>query len=186
MVSLMRFWPSGRRRAGGQKRVRVHRAPVYLCFLVAIFLIGCENDQRLMIVGIDRHAFRAPELLMQLSLPQSLRRGLQRGVPLSFRLDLQQDGRTTVRWRELRYLPLSRQYQLREPAVNFSRSYDSRAAALAALERWALPMTAANGEITARVRLDSTRLPAPLVLPAVFDHDWRLDSGTTRWSLAPH
>lgn len=168
-------------------RARFARA-FHRCALlvVAACLTGCGGaDDRLAIVGIEHLPFRAPELVMRIGLPRALRRGLQRGVALSFRLDLEQGGRTVTRWRELRYLPLSRQYQLREPAADYSRSYDSRASALAALERWPLHELGALGDVTARVRLDSTRLPAPLVLPAVFDRDWRLDSGTTRWPAAP-
>lgn len=171
-----------RRSPAGMKEARVTRTSAIL--LLASLMIGCGSpDPRLTIVGLEHRPFRPPELVLRLDLPRPLRRGLLRGVPLSFRLDLQLDGRNVVHWRELRYLPLSRQYQLREPATQYSRSYDSRAAALAALERWTLPSVASKGEITARVRLDSTRLPAPLVLPAVFDSDWRLDSGTTRWPV---
>lgn len=155
-----------------------------LVALAAFVLHGCGTDRsgRLAISGVQTPPFESPELTFQLSLPDALRNGLQRGVALSFRLDLELDeSPLESQWRELRYLPLTRQYQLREPAAGYSRSFASRAAALAALERWPLPAQAAGARIGARIRLDTTRLPAPLVLPAVFDSDWRLDSGMTRW-----
>jgi hypothetical protein len=153
---------------------------------LALVLAGCgAGEGTLAITGVRTPPFELPELDLQLDLPVAVRDGLERGVALSFRLDLQLgDARQPTQWRELRYLPLIRQYQLREPGSDYSRGYSSRAAALAALERWPLPAQAADSDLTARVRLDSTRLPAPLVLPAVFDSDWRLDSGTTRWPSA--
>ncbi len=85
--------------------------------------------------------------------------------------------------RELRYSPLSGRYQIRVPAGSYSRSYDSRAAALSALERWPVTLSAGADRFQARVRLETARLPAPLVLPAMFDSRWRLDSGT--WRAGP-
>lgn len=144
-----------------------------------------SNEDGIVITGVQTPPFESPELALRLTLPEALIDGLQRGVALSFRLDLDIDGAAQPpQWRELRYLPLTRQYQLSGPASGYSRGYGSRAAALAALERWPLPVSVAN-DVVARVRLDSTRLPAPLVLPALFDGDWRLDSGTTRWPSAP-
>lgn len=159
---------------------------VALALALALALAGCgTGDGRLTITGVQTPPFEAPELNLQLDLPGAVRDGLESGVALGFRLDLMfGETRQMPQWRELRYLPLTRQYQLREPGTGYSRGYASRAAALAALERWPLPAHAADGDVTARVRLDSTRLPAPLVLPAVFDSDWRLDSGTTRWPIA--
>lgn len=153
--------------------------------LLAVALAGCAADERrLSVVAVEADGIDGPELQLRLSLPASLRQALERGVPLSFRLDVERDGASIRRWRELRYLPLSRQYQVREPASGYSRGYDSRAGALAALERWPLPGLVAgdrNRPVIVRVRLDNTRLPAPLVLPALFDRDWRLDSGRVRW-----
>ncbi len=155
----------------------------------ALGLAGChggDGDGRIAITGVQVPPFESPELVLQLTLPPALVDGLQSGVALSFRMDLDLGGDTQpTQWRELRYLSLTRQYQLRGPASGYSRGYGSRAAALAALERWPLPVAAAGSEITARVRLDTARLPAPLVLPALFDRDWQLDSGTTRWPSAP-
>lgn len=149
--------------------------------LVLLLASGCgEHPQPLRVLGLERGNAPVPELLLRIVLPEVVRAGLERGVPLSFRLDIDgPDGRQTLR-RNLRYLPLTRQYQVRGPADGYSRSYDSRAGALAALERWPVPAgLPTTGRL--RLRLDHTRLPAPLVLPALFDRDWRLDSGSLPW-----
>lgn len=150
------------------------RALLLSALLVA--LAGCQrSDDRLRLLAIEPDPKHAAELLLRIQLPHALADGLRSGVPLSWRLDLERDEGRQSHWRELRYLPLSRQYQVREPASGYSRSYPSQAAALAALERWPLP---SGGVVrSVRVRLDTTRLPGPLVLPALFHHDWRLDSG---------
>lgn len=148
-----------------------------LALVLALLTAGCARAPGLSVVAVDTRLLDAPELVLKVNLPARVRAGLERGVPLSFRLDVRQDNQHETRIRELRYLPLSQQYQLREAAIGYSRGYDSRAAALAALERWPLPHLVGQGPLQVRVRLDHTRLPAPLVLPALFDRDWRLDSG---------
>ena len=160
------------------------RRPVVLAIvLLAVALAGCgTGDGRLDISGVRTAPFESPELALAMTLAPDVRDALDRGVALGFRLDLEIDGNAEdTQWRELRYLPLTRQYQVRGPAPGYSRSYSSRAAALAALERWPLPGRASQGVVLARVRLDRARLAAPLVLPAVFNRDWRIDSGTTQW-----
>lgn len=149
----------------------------WLTIAAAACLAGCAaGNERLQIQDVLPNAEQAQTLQLRIALPRRLREGLQRGVVLSWRLDLYRlGGGRESHWRELRYSPLSRQYQMHEPGSGYSRGYPSRAAALAALERWPLPPGSAVH--SARVRLDTTRLPAPLVLPALFDSDWRLDSG---------
>jgi hypothetical protein len=172
-----------RARDAGLMRMRV--ASRGAAMLLALVLAGCSgSDGRLRLLGIERPLFEAPELVLSLELPAQVREGLSRGVALVFRLELHHRRGRHVSWRELRFLPLTRQYQVREAGTGYSRGYGTRAAALAALERWRLPGDV-EGDVTARVRLDRTRLPAPLVLAALFDADWRLDSGTTTWPIAP-
>ena len=104
-------------------------------------------------------------------------------MPLTFRLTWTLPPATTGSGGSC-FAPLSRRYQIHDPATGYRRSYDSRAAALTALERWPLAAdgdvgTGAATPLRARVRLDTARLPAPLVLPALFSRNWHLDSG--RW-----
>ncbi|MBX3726120.1 MAG: DUF4390 domain-containing protein [Xanthomonadales bacterium] len=157
--------------------------PTLAVVLVAcLALPGCGAGEA---GGIEQAALERgdgrAELLLSIRLAPALREGLERGVPLTFRVETLAAGERRESRRELRYLPLTRQYQLREPLLDYSRSFDSAAAALAALERWPLPAPTGPGALGVRVRLDRTRLPAPLVLPAVFDRRWRLDSGHRTW-----
>lgn len=122
-------------------------------------------------------------LRITITLSAHLSRSLEAGVPLAFRLDYRDGDLAVTERRELRYSPLSGRYQIRVPASSYSRSYDSRAAALSALERWPVTLDAGRDRFQARVWLDTSRLPAPLVLPALFDSRWRLDSGT--WRASP-
>ncbi|MCK9489428.1 MAG: DUF4390 domain-containing protein [Xanthomonadales bacterium] len=192
-----------------------------MALLLALALLaGCQSngaaqrsgDSSLAIAGLEQTPAGEHELVLAIRLARPLRQALESGVPLTFRLDLDSGSARHSHWRELRFAPLSRRYQIHEPATGYRRSYDSRAAALTALERWPVelagsatdrgrayladrsPSGGANGNagdpgteadssfpasIKARVRLDTARLPAPLVLPALFYRDWQLDSG--RW-----
>lgn len=169
-----------------------------LVLLALALLAGCRNADtgpaagtdvsQLAIIGVARSPAGGQELLLAIRLARPLRQALESGVPLTFRLDLDSGSGRHSHWRELRFAPLSRRYQIHDPATGYRRSYDSRAAALTALERWPLsPAMPAHppGAGTpapawqARVRLDTVRLPAPLVLPALFWRSWQLDSG--RW-----
>lgn len=149
----------------------------------ALALVACGGSASgVRIVDLYRTADGQLELSLRLDLPATMVQGLLRGVPLGFQCEMQADGRRSTQRRELRFLPLSRQYQLREPATGYSRSYDSRSAALAALERWPLPLDGDHeGAVRVRVHLDRGRLPSPLALSAVFDRDWHLDSGVVTW-----
>lgn len=152
--------------------------------MLTLMLAGCvDPPSRLRITDLRGGADDRLEMSLRLELPASVTRGLARGVPLSFRCDIDgADGERSSHRRELRFLPLSRQYQLREPATGYSRSYASRSAALAALEYWPLPVaTTGDGPVRARVYLDRGRLPSPLALSALFDRDWHLDSGVVTW-----
>lgn len=164
--------------AAGRRRPRATAVLLAACGALA----GCAagDPGGIEQSALERSGGRA-ELLLSVRLAPALREGLERGVPLTFRVETVAAGERAESRRELRYLPLTRQYQLREPSVDYSRSFASAAAALAALERWPLPVPAGQGEVGVRVRLDRARLPAPLVLPAVFDRRWRLDSGMRTW-----
>lgn len=180
----MACWKSADRRGQGLR-----------CALLAtlVLLAACSGDKRdgttaaasqLAITGLEQRGAGGHELVLAIRLGRPLRQALESGVPLTFRLDLDTAGGHHRQWRELRFAPLSRRYQIHDPATGYRRSYDSRAAALTALERWPLAAdgdvgTGAATPLRARVRLDTARLPAPLVLPALFSRNWHLDSG--RW-----
>ncbi|HEY7872731.1 MAG TPA: DUF4390 domain-containing protein [Rudaea sp.] len=85
---------------------------------------------------------------------------------------------------ELRYYPLSRQYQLRDLDRGVARSYAARALVLAALDDLRLPLSDWNAHGAQRYRvnvaLDRDTLPGALRLPALLRQAWRL-SGEYTW-----
>lgn len=92
---------------------------------------------------------------------------------------------TAHRHLQLRYFPLSRQYQLHDLDQDQTRSYPARALALAALEdlRVALPdWSAGNAQrFVLQIALDRDALPGALRLPALLDSAWHISSGEYTW-----
>lgn len=86
---------------------------------------------------------------------------------------------------QLRYYPLTRQYQLRDLDRNQARSYAARALALAAFEELRLPLTdwsaAKAARYQLRIELDRDALPGALRLPALWRSAWHISSGTYSW-----
>ncbi|MBS0567554.1 MAG: DUF4390 domain-containing protein [Proteobacteria bacterium] len=135
---------------------------------------------------------------------ETLLDGLDHGIPLVFdiRLSAQAPGKlglraelATQRWRrELRYFPLTRQYQLRDPDAAHggtqTRSYAVRALVIAALADLRLPLdptlvAAAAQRYVLRIDLERDALPGALRLPALIDADWRLSTGNYAWQARP-
>jgi len=89
---------------------------------------------------------------------------------------------------QLRYFPLSRQYQLRDLDLAQTRSFAARALALAAFEELRLPLPNwdAHGASSFRlaIALDRDSLPGALRLPALLQPAWRLSSGEFAWQAA--
>ncbi|MBS0590835.1 MAG: DUF4390 domain-containing protein [Proteobacteria bacterium] len=130
---------------------------------------------------------------------EALLDGLDHGIPLVFDIDLSAQApgllgreRTVAaqRWRrELRYFPLTRQYQLREgnsARRGPVRSYSVRALVIAALADLRLPLdpallAAPAQRYVLRIDLDRDALPGALRLPALFDANWHLSTGNHTW-----
>lgn len=129
---------------------------------------------------------RAPvpglQLQLRLDLGERATRALESGLVLGLAVDWQlDDGRELHDTLWLRYSPLLRRYDFgigsRPP-----QSFGLRNALLAAVENARVTWPEAHacklecgGRV--RVRLDVSTLPAPLRLPALFQRDWKLDSG---------
>jgi len=172
--------------AGERAETRPRACGLRLLLVPCLLLLAACGGQggSVRIVDLRPGAEGGAGLGLRLELPAQVLRGLARGVPLGLRCELETVGGDRLSlYRELRFLPLSRQYQLREPASGYSRTYASRSAALAALEYWPLPQALAPRRL--RVYLDRGRLPSPLALAAVFDRVWHLDSGEVTWPPAP-
>lgn len=122
------------------------------------------------------------QLAMSIELGSRATEALQAGLMLAFDVDWQlDDGRELHQSLALRYSPLLRSYQF-AVGNGHPQTFTLRNALLAAMEnallRWpkeSACTTACGGRV--RVRLDPAQLPAPLRLPALFDSDWRFDSG---------
>lgn len=125
---------------------------------------------------------------------------LDHGIPLTLSLTLSRQQRGLFGWRtlaseqhrlELRYFPLTRNYQLRDLQRDNVRSFGVRAAALAAFSRLELPLQqpglrAADGERQhLRIDFDGAALPGALRLPALIAAAWRQDSVETTWPGTP-
>ena len=120
---------------------------------------------------------------------------LENGIPLQFDVGVIAQGDAVFGWRpilssqtrhlQLRYFPLSRQYQLRDLDLNTTRSYAARALAVAALEdlRLTLPdwRVADAAHYRLEIALDRNALPGALRLPALLLPAWRLCGGEFSW-----
>ena len=121
---------------------------------------------------------------------------LDNGIPLDFVVHVRAEGeayfglrRTTAtreRHLEMRYFPLSRQYQWRDLDRGETRSYAARALLLAALEDLRLPLEGfdAHGarQFVLDVALDRDSLPGALRVPALLRPAWRISSEEFTWS----
>jgi len=120
---------------------------------------------------------------------------LDHGIALDFVVHVRAEGAAHFGWRntlaaterhiELRYYPLSRQYQWRDLDRGETRSFAARALLLASLEDLRLPLTLdARGadRFVLDVALDRDTLPAALRVPALLRPSWRIASGDFAWS----
>jgi len=135
---------------------------------------------------------------------------LDHGIALDFEVVLEANRPRNFGWstllarhtwhRELRYFPLTRQYQLRDPGEDSAhatetRNYPARALLIAALSDLSLGLPAdwpadASGtgvrSYTLRIDLQRDNLPGALRLPALIDPDWRLSTGNYTWVATPN
>jgi len=129
----------------------------------------------------------------QLELSRPARRAIRNGVTLVLDLSLEiRDGSnltlvaTETRGFEIRYLPLSQRYELREVGGGDPRTYPRLRHVLRALGNLRLdldsaPLAPGAYECRARLRLDRASLPGPMQLPALLSRAWRHDSEWTQW-----
>ena len=173
--------------------------------LLILMLTGCRDDappaghfQVVSLAGeVDRSSDQVlAQARLDLSLSNSARTALERGVPLTLRIQsrLRPDSiwpvwsaDTDQAW-ELRFEALSEHYTLTElthpeqPEHNFPRLRY----ALAFLDEQAFRLPIGDlkpGQylLGVRVILDVHRLPTPMRLPALVEADWQLDSDWTEW-----
>ena len=132
------------------------------------------------------------ELAQKVSLSPDARTALENGVPLHLevRAELKtQDGTiASIRYFEIRYMPLSNYYQLSSDQPVWVRTFPRLRHALAALSEIELiipleNVAAGDYQLTARSWLEKRKLPAPMRLPAWFSPNWQHDSGWQSWPI---
>lgn len=157
---------------------------------VALALAGClgETPERAQILDarVVRDASRIElELTQDLRFSRSMREALSHGIPLRLVYAVEGCGISTWQIVELRYVPLTRHYQMQRVGESQARSFARRSAMLASLDRIRLPLDAepaADCSGTVTVALDLTTLPTPLRFPAFFERaEWRLISPSVSW-----
>jgi len=172
-----------------------------LLSFAVFFLAGCgqENaaDYGFIIkdVSVSR-VYQALNIRLQqeLALSQQAREALEHGVTLtiSLEMELRNDNQMIVVRREarrfqLRYLPLSERYQLSEEETDELQTFSRLRYLLSAIDDLNVqlstgPLPPGGYELRARIRLDKSRLPAPMQLPVWFSSQWQHDS---EWSVWP-
>lgn len=132
------------------------------------------------------------ELALDCRFSGPMQDALDHGIPLTFEIRVH-----AGRWPhaasathriELRYFPLSRRYQLREPGSDDVRSFATPAYLVAALGALRLHLPSAFAELPAATplrvsaALDPAALPGALRLPALFEPAWRLAAPDHAWA----
>ena len=125
------------------------------------------------------------EVTQELRFSRTMREALAHGIPLRLVYLLRGCGADSLHALTLRYVPLTRHYELQREGDAQSRSFARRSALLASLDRVRLPLPGVpppgcRGEVS--VALDLTTLPTPLRFPALLRRaEWRLVSPPVAW-----
>jgi len=172
-----------------------------LLSMMTLGLVGCGQEDT---VGhgftienvVISSAYQSINVHLQqtLELSEHAREALEHGVTLVVELDLElrnDDNLIVVRRDathfQLRYLPLSERYQLSEEETDELRTFSRLRHLLAAIDDLDVhlstgPLPPGGYELRTRIRLDESRLPAPMRLPAWLSAQWQHDS---EWSVWP-
>ena len=138
---------------------------------------------------------------LDVPLNPTLEEALTRGVTLNFVAEFELVrprsywfGETEASFQQqykLRYNPLTRQYQLTVGIVpEYYASLEEARRALGQLQGWKVAdhTILKHGNIYRAgiaLRLDTSRLPKPLLISTVGSRDWNLDSGWYYWTVQP-
>jgi len=173
-----------------------------LLLLTGLFLSGgCDSQTgtpRFDIQHVDldwSNGVLNVRLQQNLSLSNEARDALDNGVPLTLRLDLilrDTASQTHIEEHladyEIRYLPLSKLFQLTLPGGEEIKTFPRLRHLLADLAN--LRFTLRTGvlpeghfELMARTRIDRRKIPLSMRLPTLFDAEWTHDSGWSSWPL---
>jgi hypothetical protein len=176
------------------------RRPGLLACLLAFTLTACNQQpashefrlNKVSVTPIYQGISAAFDQKLQLS--PDAQDALEHGVALTIRIDMElREGGSLVehaadsRRYVIDYLPLSRRYQLSGPQDTEKQTFPRLRHVLHQLDNVNLvlatgPLPAGTYELRVRVKMDHTRLPAPMRLPAWFSAQWQHDS---EWSIWP-
>jgi hypothetical protein len=168
----------------------MRRSRSALSLLLPLALAGClgatPERARIVAVRLVQDAGRAElEVTQELRFSRTMREALAHGIPLRLVYVVQGCGADALQALSLRYVPLTRHYELQREGDLQARSFARRSALLASLDRVRLPLREAppaecRGRIS--VVLDLTTLPTPLRFPALLRRaEWRLVSPAVAW-----
>ena len=131
----------------------------------------------------------------RIDLDEEARDALRHSVPLTITLELVLRGAESrsrlhrlQRHYEIRYLPLSERWQLRDGDDGPTRTFPRLRHVLTDLRRVDLnletgALPGGEYELLVRSYLDQQRMPPPMRLPALFQERWDHASGWTVWPL---
>lgn len=137
----------------------------------------------------------AARIEQRVAFSPEARDALRHSVPLTVTVELVLRGmpsgsrlRRVTHHYEIRYLPLSQRFQLRDGDGGPTRTFPRLRHALADLGRVELSfetgaLPGGEYELLARSYLDRERMPPPMRLPALFSEQWDHASGWTAWRL---
>ena len=173
-----------------------------LLSIVMFCLAGCGQediaDYGFSIKNVSvSNAYQSLNVRLQqtLELSEQATEAMLHGVTLvvSLQLELRNDNKMIVAQREVRryqlhYLPLSERYQLTEEESGESQTFSRLRHLLAAIADLNInlstgPLPSGSYELRTRIRLDESRLPAPMQLPVWFSAQWQHDSEWSVWSF---
>lgn len=125
------------------------------------------------------------EVTQELRFSRTMREALAHGIPLRLVYVVEGCGNDALQALSLRYVPLTRHYELQREGESPARSFTRRSALLASLDRVRLPLQQLPpAECVGRIAvvLDLTTLPTPLRFPALLRWaEWRLVSPPVVW-----
>jgi len=162
---------------------------------------GCDDQTRWQRFEIQDVALRwsngrlHAELHQNLEFSTEVRDALQHGVPLTLQLELivrntasQVRVKEDIEYYEIRYLPLSKRFQLTFPGGDEIRTFPRLRHLLADLDDLRLvirtgALPEGHYEVLTRIRLDRRKMPISMRLPTLFHADWKHDSHWSSWPL---
>lgn len=166
---------------------------------VLVLVSGCRGEDVDFGFRIDNiNLYPGPRALnvgfaQQLEFSWESRNALQHGVPLviSVSMEIRDSESLTLlateqQLYEIRYLPLSQRYELLDASSKAVRNFPRLRHVVNALSSLNLrfdtgPLAPGDYEFRARVRLEQSRLPAPMQLPILISGKWRHDSDWSSW-----